>query len=66
MNTLCIEVDEQKIAKIVENEWNRILEDALQIYLIRQTASDYSGFRDITQALTTIASICAWRNVLWT
>lgn len=62
---LCLQHSADHMRRIIEHEWELILEDAMHGYAQRQSVADYHGLRDLLQSLTTIASICAWRQGIW-
>jgi len=55
-----------QISTIVSDEWDAVLEDAVCSYAQRGAVGDYRGLRDLMGALTTIASVSAWRQGVWT
>ena len=62
---LHLKLSSERIKQIVINEWDVILEDAIHKYTQSHTITDYRGYRDLSQSLTTIATICAWKQKIW-
>ena len=59
------DIEAGHISETVSEEWRAILSNALEKYAMTYQIDDYHGYRDVTQCLTTIASICAWQAGKW-
>ena len=60
-----LRADTGNVRQVVEQEWALLLQDAIENYAMTHRIDNYQGYRDVTQHLTTIASICAWRAGKW-